>query len=451
MKQQKRRLEILSFYDATGIAAHLEAMAQKGWALEKIRNSVWHYRRIEPKLLRYAVVYLPSSSEFDSGPTPASQELQAFCARAGWVQTGTQAQMHIFCNEDPNAIPIETDPELQVEVIHRAMKKNFIPSQITMLILSILQILLSCTRLFSSPISFLSSNANLVGALCWLLIIAMSVNDLVKYYTWRRTAVLAARDGAFLPTRGSQKFQKFCLWAVIGGFLMWVFGAADAQEAAVIGISVTGVTVLYGAVFGIKSWMKKRGTSTGATRTAVWITAFVMAFLYIGGITFFAIKIIEDNWFEPKVETYEYKGHTFELHHDEIPLRLEDLTEVGDEVYSTKLFREGSIFLTHISATQNAKMGSDSTLSLGYNIYDVHFSPLKKLARQAVIKGYDNEGDDFVSIEIGLDGVQVYRYYQWGDAYNTLLICYDSRYVLLHPGWEMTDAQIQTAAQILAP
>ena len=57
MKETKRRMERLSFYDHTGIAAHLEKMAAKGWMLDKIGAYLWRYRRTEPKQLAFAVSY----------------------------------------------------------------------------------------------------------------------------------------------------------------------------------------------------------------------------------------------------------------------------------------------------------------------------------------------------------------------------------------------------------
>lgn len=451
MKQHKRRMEIFSFHDSTGIVSHLEAMAQKGWALEKVSNNIWHYNRIEPKNLRYAVVYLPSSSEFDPGPTAESRELQEFCSRAGWVQVGNQAQMHIFCNQDPNPVPIDTDPELQVEVIHKAMKKNYIPSQITMLILGIVQVLLCVMRFHTNPITFLRSNANWVGLMCWILVIAMSVVDLTKYFTWRKKAVLAAREGEFLPTNGSQKFQKCCLVMVLGGMALWLINLADAEEATIVSISFLYAFLLFGSVFGVKALMKKRGASRGATRAAVWITAFAMAFALMGGMTFFAITMANENWFAPEVETYEWNGRTFERHSDKIPLRIEDLTDGGDFLYSTQLIRSDSIFLTHISATQDAVMGADPSIMFGYNIYDIRFPLLYGMVKDAVLKGYDDPGDEFIPVDIQIEGAQVSRHCRWGEPWNTLLVCYDSRIILLHPGWEMSEEQIRTAAKILAP
>lgn len=181
MSDTKRRLEILSLYDSTGITAHLEKMARKGWALEKITNFTWRYRRIEPKELHYCVVYLPSSSEFDPGPTEANRELQEFCAQAGWVQVASLAQMHVFCNEAPDPIPIETEPAVQIDIIHRAMKKHFLPSQLAMLAIGVLQVAMSAWRYFLHPLDFLCDSSNYMILLCWGLIIAMSGYDIARY------------------------------------------------------------------------------------------------------------------------------------------------------------------------------------------------------------------------------------------------------------------------------
>ena len=53
MKNRKRRVELLSFYDHVGISRHLEKMAAKGWIHEKIKNLGLVYRRIYPKQLHF--------------------------------------------------------------------------------------------------------------------------------------------------------------------------------------------------------------------------------------------------------------------------------------------------------------------------------------------------------------------------------------------------------------
>ena len=62
MRDVKRRVETYSFYDHSGISAHLEAMAAQGWLLEKRANALWTYRRAQPQQLTYAVAYYPEGS-----------------------------------------------------------------------------------------------------------------------------------------------------------------------------------------------------------------------------------------------------------------------------------------------------------------------------------------------------------------------------------------------------
>ena len=69
MKNTKRRMEPLSFFDHTGISTHLEKMAARGWMLEKITNMGWIYHRIEPENIHFAVSYYPKASEFNPEPS----------------------------------------------------------------------------------------------------------------------------------------------------------------------------------------------------------------------------------------------------------------------------------------------------------------------------------------------------------------------------------------------
>lgn len=48
MNHKKRRIELYSFYDHTGIKKHLQEMARKGWMIERISNLGWKYRKIPP-------------------------------------------------------------------------------------------------------------------------------------------------------------------------------------------------------------------------------------------------------------------------------------------------------------------------------------------------------------------------------------------------------------------
>ena len=447
MKQVKRRMEVLSLYDCTGIVRHLEAMAQKGWALEKISNSIWRYRRIEPKALRYSVVYLPGSSEFDPGPTAANRELQEFCARAGWVQVASLAQMHVFVNENPNPIPIDTDPGVQVDTIHASMKKNFIPSQIAMAAVGLLQILLSFSRYSLDPIEFLSQNANLVGIACWIMVIIISLADLCKYFSWHRKAVEAARDGEFLPTHGSEKLQKATLWVLAVMCVFWIFGISSPEQAFFLAVGCVYVALIFGAVFGVKGFLKKRGASTGTTRTAVWVTSFAMSIALSVGLIWLGIGAADNNWFEVQVEEVEVDGVTYHVRDDELPLYIQDLTDTDWPRYSTYCYESSSVLLTHISTSQDPV--PDGAPVLGVNIYELHFPLIREAVWEEITESYSGIFGELVLVDMGIEGAEVYRHVQNGEPWNTLLISKDNYLIFLHPGWYMTDDQIRIAIEVL--
>lgn len=78
MKNTKRRHEVYSFYDYTGIADHLSEMAENGWLIEKLSRSIWTYRRIEPQKLTFYISYFPGISEFDPEPTEVQKHFMTF-------------------------------------------------------------------------------------------------------------------------------------------------------------------------------------------------------------------------------------------------------------------------------------------------------------------------------------------------------------------------------------
>ena len=147
MRETKRELmPQYSYYDRTGIAAHLADMAAKGWMLEKMGAWSWRYRRTEPKKLRFAVTFFPAS-QFDPGPSEGLETYRDYCAAAGWVLAADTAQVQIFYNEDENAVPIETDPAAEYANIRRCMKKSFLASYWALLALSLFQVAFSLGRI----------------------------------------------------------------------------------------------------------------------------------------------------------------------------------------------------------------------------------------------------------------------------------------------------------------
>ena len=150
-RQKKQEINLYAYYDHAGIVRHLEDMARQGWQLEKAGSVFWTYRRCKPAELRYAVVYFSKASQFDPEPPAEQREFWELCKATGWELVTNRYQMQIFRNPAPDAIPIETDPVVQVENVRAAMKKGSARANWCLLATSLLQLWLQSRSVYTHP------------------------------------------------------------------------------------------------------------------------------------------------------------------------------------------------------------------------------------------------------------------------------------------------------------
>ena len=96
MKDRKRQLENLAFYDKAAIEDRAACMAEKGWLVEQPGPYFWKYRRIEPKRLAVNVGYFPKASVFEPSPTEGQIQLEELCKRDGWILAARWARCRSF-------------------------------------------------------------------------------------------------------------------------------------------------------------------------------------------------------------------------------------------------------------------------------------------------------------------------------------------------------------------
>ena len=328
MKDTKRRFEVYSFYDYTGMALHLSKMAQRGWLVEKVSNFGWTYRRIDPKKLTFFISYFPKASEFDPEPTEEQKMFHDFCRHTGWVLAATSAQMQIFYNEQENPAPIETEPVLEVETIHRAAKKSFLPGFFGLLAISLLNGSLLIPRLLRDPIEVLSSSANLFAGFAYAMLFLQCMIELCGYFIWHSKAKKAAKRGEFTESFRSSGIHRVILAVVLVGFACWfltliMLGSAITR---IIYISVMLYMIaLIVLINAIKGYLKRKKAPKNFNRTITFLACFILSYAMMGGITFGVIRASQNGLFEKNRETYEYNGHTYTAYLDELPLTVEDL------------------------------------------------------------------------------------------------------------------------------
>ena len=112
------------------IRDHLEAMALRGWRLERMEEYFLVYRRGEPKPVRYALVFHPEMGYLEPAPTPEGEVYRDYCWQAGWEPVAfwsTFPQIEVYCNEAPHPIPLQTDRSIQWRVMGDWLKRRYVP------------------------------------------------------------------------------------------------------------------------------------------------------------------------------------------------------------------------------------------------------------------------------------------------------------------------------------
>ncbi len=225
MRDVKRRIETYSFYDRSAISSHLEAMAAKGWQLERITSSFWYYRRAQPQKLRYAVTYYPSGSAFDPEPNPGLGELYELCEHAGWEYVTGFAEMNIFVNSRENPTPLETDPAVDLVAIEKSAKRRLMKPYWAILVIGVVVAFLGIGGFINDPVYSLSGVWGLPMGVVFLLLGIAAAAELRSYYRWRALARTAAERGERVKTSSPMRLTRALMAAACAVLALAVFGA----------------------------------------------------------------------------------------------------------------------------------------------------------------------------------------------------------------------------------
>lgn len=439
MRQTKRRMELLSFYDHTGIERHLTRMARKGWKVEKINNYFWTYRRIEPQELQVAVTYFPKASDFDPFPSGEQQTLIDYCEETGWELACTWFQMQVFYSDRENPTPIHTEPELEVNVIHQACKANYLRVLWVVLVLGLIGSVLYTSTLISDILCMLASPGALLMGVCALMLFLIGGVDLVAYYTWRHRAKRAAKQGLFLDTPPTKKFQITLMVVLVAALAWWGVNlvlAGNPVMAWVVLFATVGYVLLIAMTLGVKRLLKEVGVSTGVNRGLTLLACAVFAFVIMGGAVKFGVYLATGAENPEELPFYV-----------ETPLYMADL--VGDQkvVFSNATSSDQSLLLQRLKVEQLPWGREDETPQMTYERYTVSVPALypfcvEQMKRQMLIKAYwDGEMVPMDATPWGAE--EAYRLVaKDGTQRNAFLLCRGNILVSVDMSWEPTAEQM---------
>lgn len=421
MRDVKRRMENYSFYDRSGIAAHLEAMAAKGWQLEHMTNLIWTYRRSAPQRLCYAVTYYPGGSAYDPEPNPALAEFYELCEHEGWERVAGFAEMNIFVNRRENPTPLETDPAVELGVIERSVRRRLTRPYWIMLVVTALFAFLGLGNLFVDPVYALSGLYSVPAGLCFAFCAAALAVELVGYYRWRSRAREAAAHGESVETKSPCRAAQallVCILVSLAFAALWIFIAGDNYAR----FSCVLVLVVYAVAFTLMQTsvdrLKKHGSSKGRTFVVSFALVLVVSVVLYMGAGRFAFGLAREG------DNENYVNHS---------LSLSDLSGADLSGYVRAPLDRESVILAQSSVDESMHyeaLGEDIG-ALEYTTTFVKLPALYGFCERSLSRGGESvDPEPWGALR---------AYSMGGDAYT---LCYDGRIVEISLPFTPTDEQM---------
>ncbi len=434
MKDTKKKIEFFTFYDKTGIEAHLSEMAEEGWMLEKMSAFTWTYRRIKPKKVHFSVSYYATISDFEPEPTEEQQAFNEFCEHSGWKLATQTVQMQVFYNENDDPVPIETDPMLEIENIHISVKKTVLVTYFLMLFLGFIMGASFISTMLGDPIALLSSATKLFTGVWFIVALVYSLTELITYFTWRRKAKKLAEQGVFLETRGHRKLGFAIVVFMLVSVVLYLISLANTG----LQFYMTAYLLIFLAGFplinGVKAFLKKKKVKAGTNKVLTFAASFTLAFVLMGALTAVTILGIRNGAFESDLK--------------ELPFTIGELLDVDDSDYLKTRGKEDSIILGQYRSSQHPNT-YDHSPTMQYTITEVKMPFLYDFVVDQLYHHYDewkgwNSTYEYVETDATAWGAsKAWELYRNGESDNAFLVCYDEYILEISADWDFTAEQMK--------
>ena len=439
MKHTKREwMPLYSFLDRKRVTDHLADMAARGWMLDRLGTWSWHYRRAEPKQLRFAVTFFAGAGRFSPAPAAGLDTFQDYCAQAGWHRAASSDQVQVFYSEDPAAVPIDTDPAAELENIRRSIGKPMIRNYLALLLLCLLEVAFQCYQIWTDPVDTLASPTALLAATAYLPLLVLTLASLLLY----RILVL--------------------MWS---GLLIAGLFASISRSTGMVILTI-GMVLFFALVYFLANAARK---ALQRLRCPPWANLLVIVgiciAMFAGGTTgLFALMIRNagSGWLEdhPPVETYTAHGMTWSVYADPIPLRVEDLIDIDYDGWSTEADVEWSPLAAHGEYRQDARLGDGDLPELRYEIVTVKLPFLYGLCKRDFIQWVERDNDqlpmeyweEYLTVTAAPWGAEeVFQRYSGAEPVNQFLLCWPDRMaeVKLPWDWRLTADQMAVIGEKL--
>lgn len=251
----------------------LEKRSEKGWMADYVGVFFIRYKRVEPKRRKVQIVYDPENMEYWRNDSDYTQGLEDYVGSAGWVKACDYFKQKIYYNEDPDAVPIDTDERVRLENIKESMAPLGFFTFIAIIGL------LFVGLMFGDGIHWESFPFNgffLIFGL-WALPVYLLV-DYIMYSLWLRKCEKNLQAGLGLVSSEPAHKVSILMTLSIFAALLFMLGYGLTSETPVYGMKQTIRIIMY---FVILALARKTGVTLKDHGSKSWLTLGVMAAVII--------------------------------------------------------------------------------------------------------------------------------------------------------------------------
>ena len=430
MKETKTVHIAFAFYDRANLERFLEEQAAEGWLITTYAPQCIRFRRIQPVKLHFSIIYYHTPVTINR-LTSEQLEYLEFCGRTGWYLVTAERRMMILANPAAHPIPIETDPKMQLENIHKSVKKQYLSFLLIYIALGLLYFIMAA---HTGIIASLSSTSITFFLPMGIWYCAQGLPDIVGYYLWRRKAKIAAEDGTFYNASSANaayyiiQSLAFVLCALL--LIVLCCGISPILNGIVI------ATVAIAALWVLWCLLRRCTSKISAGVCRNRITLAISIFM-IFSILFYAVTA-----------SMQLNRHYLSQSSD-MPISVTELTDAKFTDYTTLKYSGGSLLLTQEEYRQEALNDSDLP-ELYYTITYIRTDFFYDICQKDLLKDFARHGEAITVDASGWNAEAAYQLYAHDSIQNDYLLCYDGYFVQIRFDWKPTAEQMELVGQKLA-
>lgn len=323
-------------YECSRVENFITEMAKKGWMLEKFKGCKFTFQACDPIDLKFSVEVFDESAESDF-KNAATLTYIDYCEKAGWNYVAGHEKIHIFYTKDSNVVPIETDDEITLRIIHKNVLKKNIYLWFIVPFMAIWYMKVSA-RDFNY---FITNYISIALVLTWTVMLLCSLNGIINYAIWYVKTRNKIKNGESLKYYDGKNRSIFMVFSRIFIFeillILLISILLKANYIVLIYILLIVAFLIVPINLSTRNGIKKQ-------TKMFFITLTVLGILFIILTT---VMVITDEEFRNKNEvivSFEDDGLSFSMiSHDEVPVTLEDYGIIFDE--NESVIRQSNVYV----------------------------------------------------------------------------------------------------------